>query len=443
MLWLKLSNLFIYTLIILCQWSIIGCSPDDEILEELPEPSIDILDQLRSLEGLNVIELDATDHFERLFELRYPQPVDHNNPSGQTFLQKMYLGHVSTEETVVFETEGYARSNHRTRELAPVLGANQLAVEHRYYGVSVPNSREWQFLTVWQAANDLHRIVELLKPIYGASWVSSGRSKGGDTAIFHRRFFPNDVEATLAYVAPILFEARDSRYLDYYNEQGTEECRERLRQFQRAILSKLDEIPDVFQQYVDEVDGSGPVFTFSLDHKSIVYHATREDYWFEFWSSESENCSTIPDSSASIEDLFAHFRGVFDIRLFFSDWGVEFWTPYVYQAETELGNYAFDESHLIDLIRNDIPNLTDFGVTTSFDPEVMRDIASWVSLSASEIVFVYGEKDPWTVAAFQPGSTDRILEIYNPGTKHDTQLSSLSAIDRNLVLSKLQEWMGE
>ena len=338
--------------------------PDPE-----PEPKVELnlLAKLKLIEGVTVVELEKVDHFNRLFEIKMEQPVDHHNPEGAKFTQKIFLGHVSENLPIVFETEGYARNTHRTRELASRFGINQLAVEHRYFGESVPSPREWQYLNIWQAANDHHRIVESFKAIYPKAWVSSGASKGGDASIFHRRFFPDDVEATVAYVAPLLFEQQDQRYLDYYNQAGDEACREKIKQFQRNILIKLDSIPELFDQYVKSVGDFGDATQFSLAYRDIVYHAVRQDYAFEFWSSETEDCNTIPGESATAQELLNHFVSVFDVFLFFSDFGVDFWTPYGYQALTEMGNYAYDVSYLEDLELN-IPPLTQYNAPTDFGP---------------------------------------------------------------------------
>ena len=71
-------------------------------------------------------------------------------------------------------------------ELCPILQANQLFVEHRYFGKSVPDSVTWQDLTVENAAADQHHIVQIFKKIYTQKWVSTGISKGGETALYHR-----------------------------------------------------------------------------------------------------------------------------------------------------------------------------------------------------------------------------------------------------------------
>lgn len=81
----------------------IGCSKQSESTDPAPEP--DILSKLEALpEVANVTELPAAAHFDRIFELSFTQPVDHNNPSGATFTQKLYIGHVDEGLPVVYET---------------------------------------------------------------------------------------------------------------------------------------------------------------------------------------------------------------------------------------------------------------------------------------------------------------------------------------------------
>ena len=401
----------------------------------------DILLQLQTIPGATVTELTTEDHFNRLFEIWLEQPVDHNAPNGATFLQKLYVGHVDVTLPVSFETEGYARSSHRTRELAPWLGINQLTVEHRYYGESVPSPIEWPLLDVWQAANDHHRVVELFKEIYEGKWVSSGASKGGDCAVFHRRFFPGDVDATLVYGAPILFEQNDSRYLDYYNTAGDAECRQKMKNYQREMLMHMDEFDALFEDYVEFVNTNfGVNFQFTLPWRDIVYHSIREDYAFEFWSSDWEDCSTIPEEDATLQQLFDHYVGVFDIFLFFSDYGVDFWTPYVYQALTELGNYAWDLDHLEDL-EADVEPLVEYNVPTEFNPGVMADIDQWVRTSIDNAIFIYGYDDPWRVAEFNLPASDNVFKYLNPFTKHSTRIADLPTTYQNEIRNNLEDWL--
>ena len=66
-----------------------------------------------------------------------------------------------------------------------------------------PGPTDWQYLNVEQAAEDHHLIVSHFKKIYPGEWISYGVSKNGMTALFHKRFYPEDVQATIAMVAPV------------------------------------------------------------------------------------------------------------------------------------------------------------------------------------------------------------------------------------------------
>ena len=343
----------------------------------------------------------------------------------------------------MLETEGYARDNFLIRDLAPVMNSNQISVEHRYNGSSVPNPTDWQYLTIKQAADDIHRIVTLMKEIYTAGWVSSGRSKGGDTAIFHRRFYPEDVDATVAIVAPILFSDNDERIGNYLNTVGDELCRNKVKEFQRNVLLKADSIATHIPGYIAWVnDNFNTRFTFSIPHEDVVKYAAI-DYPFEFWSSPDYNCSSIPGSNAVAEELYDHMVEVINLILFYSDYGVDFWQGWYYQAQTEIGNFKINTEHIDDLLGDlqDVGSIYDFGHELVFNPLSMQDIDNWIKSEGDRIIFVYGENDPWTAAQFELGSGD-VIKIINSGTKHETTLYDLNSSDQAVLTTKLSSWLN-
>ena len=150
--------------------------------------------------------------YPRAFQLDITQPVDHDHPYGPTFTQRAYLSHASLSTPMVFAPAGYGTTPQSGQELAGILQTNCLSVTHRYFPDARPENPDWQYLNIWQAAQDHHRIVTLFKEIYQGKWISTGASKGGKTAVFHRRFFPDDVDATVAYVAPFLLSPEDERF---------------------------------------------------------------------------------------------------------------------------------------------------------------------------------------------------------------------------------------
>lgn len=110
-------------------------------------------------------------------------------------------------------------------------------VEQRFFGKSTPASKNWTKLDLWQAATDHHRIVQAFKALYGGKWVSTGASKGGMTSVYHRRFYPADVDATVAYVAPDDVVNDQDSYVAFIQHAGTDaQCNEALRVLQRHAL---------------------------------------------------------------------------------------------------------------------------------------------------------------------------------------------------------------
>lgn len=93
-------------------------------------------DQLRALPGVSVTGVTDKEGFP-LYSLSITQPVDHARPGLGTFQQRFTLWHKSTAKPVVVYTGGYGLSS-STREPTTLLDANQLSVEHRFFGPSVP-----------------------------------------------------------------------------------------------------------------------------------------------------------------------------------------------------------------------------------------------------------------------------------------------------------------
>ncbi|HQU60312.1 MAG TPA: S28 family serine protease, partial [Saprospiraceae bacterium] len=134
--------------------------------------------------------MDTPIGFEAVYELNIRQPLDHKDPSKGYFYQRAFLSHRSFDAPMVIATEGYSRPSNRLYELTQYLGANQVDVEHRYFGASMPDSLDYTYLNLEQATADLHHIRQLLGQLYPKAWVSTGISKGGQTTFFYRYFYP-------------------------------------------------------------------------------------------------------------------------------------------------------------------------------------------------------------------------------------------------------------
>jgi hypothetical protein len=72
----------------------------------------------------------------------------------------------------------------------------------------------------------------------------------------------------------------------------------------------------------------------------------------------------------------------------------------------------------------------------------MEDIDTWVQSEGAQLLFVYGEWDPWTGGAFELGdATDSALLTVERGT-HGADIRDLEDADREAALAKLAAWSG-
>ena len=129
-------------------------------------------------------EIKTGEGFEATYKLYIKQALDHQHPEKGYFYQKAFLSHRGFDRPTVLVTEGYTCNKPRKNELSNLLDANQLEVEHRFFGESLPDSINYTYLDLEQATADLHHINQLFKQIYKGKWISTGISKGGATTYF-------------------------------------------------------------------------------------------------------------------------------------------------------------------------------------------------------------------------------------------------------------------
>src|SRR5690606_10038752 len=126
------------------------------------------------------------------FHLFLRVPIDHDDPSAGDFELFMTLHHRSRELPMVMYTTGYSAPPFSFEvELSSLVGGNQMIVEKRFNGASVPDAA-WSMLDAHQVAGDGHLAVETLRSIYTGPWLRTGASLGGGDAVHHHYYHPDD-----------------------------------------------------------------------------------------------------------------------------------------------------------------------------------------------------------------------------------------------------------
>jgi hypothetical protein len=257
------------------------------------------------------------------------------------------------------------------------------------------------------------------------------------TAFFHCRYYPDDVLATLAYVAPLPFDTSDVRFDQFLESIGTENDRIRIKAFQRAALKKRNEITPLIKNYLDS---QGLHYSMGLD--AVLEYSVCE-YPFAFWQAGPGNSSEIPDTLESAQVLYNHLELRSGTALF-TDEVYQFYTPLWYQAYTQFGYYRLITEHLADLLEAvTYPSYSRFappGVHLDFDPQISQDILNWIQNEGNNIIFIYGGQDPWTAAAVELTGQTNALKIIQPGANHSVRISGLD--NPQEVYDTLEDWLG-
>jgi len=297
----------------------------------------------------------------------------------------------------------------------------------------------WEHLNIFQAASDCHRVVELLSEIYKGPWVSHGVSKGGATALFHRRFFPDDVVATVAQVAPINLDTADARYDNFLlNEVGDAACRERILNFQRLVLSRRNELLPLFEAYATQNQLS---FRLGLE---TAFEINTLEFLFCYWQYGPHDCAAIPDSTATSQEIFDYLQSINGID-WLRDEYMDYYAPCWYQLYTEFGYYRLIEDHVSELLESPFQLSYSLfcpqGVERVYDPSVIQDIAQWLKTSGNNILYIYGEIDPITACGVELTGQTNALKIILPGESHRAGYNGFGPFTAQ-VCDSLESWVG-
>lgn len=394
---------------------------------------------LKAIPNATLEEIDSLEGFQKCYKIMIRQRVDHFGDDTTTFLQKIYLSHFDANRPTVLITEGYSANRNYASELAKLLKTNQIIVEHRYFNDSKPADLNWKYLTIKQAAADHHEIATLFKKFYTSKWVSTGISKGGQTCLYYKYFYPNDVDVTVPYVAPINFDRQEPRVFSFLKSVGPDSCREKVFQFQKLLLENKAGLLPLFEQFAKD---NG--LTFKMGYEAAFEYCVLE-FSFAFWQWGDLACADIPQNADNIQNVFKAFETVgFS---FFSEEGVEPIRPFFYQALTEIGFYTYDIEpfgDLIQVVKHPNFNFTlPDGVDTTYNYESMLEVNEFLQTKGDNIIYIYGEYDPWSASAVQlvPGQTNA-LKMVKAGGNHKTRIKSFGEIEKKLIYDKLEEWLG-
>lgn len=211
--------------------------------------------QKKELQGsLASIFLRADGTFRAEEQLYFEQKLDHADPNSPTFLQRYFRDstYAENESSPVFYiicgewncagtgSYGYAEG------LAKKMKAHIIALEHRFYGESLPTSHlsteNLQQLNLDAAIEDLANFQRSMIKEEGLTgkWVAFGGSYAGTLAAFYRLKHPELIAGALASSAPVFMKPDFFEYDAHIAKViGQTSCGDKVREAVKLIESQM------------------------------------------------------------------------------------------------------------------------------------------------------------------------------------------------------------
>lgn len=397
---------------------------------------------LRLIPGVTRVERIESTQFAEKYVFMIRQQVVPGNPTAGFFDQRVFLMHAGFDRPTVIVTEGYeasygSRPAYR-EEVSQLFNTNIVLVEHRFFARSVPQPRQWMNLRGDYAMADLHRIRESFRTIYPGKWIATGISKGGQTALMYRTYYPEDVDITVAYVGPLCRGVEDGRHESFIaNRVGTPEDRAKVLAFQKDFLSRRERLQPLFDAFCDSAK-----LAFRLP-KDEIYDFCALEYSFAFWQ-WGRPVSSIPGAEAPDSVVLNHLIKVVGPDYFVQDTPT---MPFFVQAAKELGYYGYDTKPFSKLLHIKSAKhylkklfLPDF-YKPRFSAKLYKKMSDFIAHTDKNIMLLYGEWDPWTAAAVPDPHRSNIKYIVQPGGSHRTRIGTLPEEMKRDALQTLTQWL--
>ena len=402
--------------------------------------------RLSALEGITEVKKIESDVFNEKYVIKVRQPLDHQHPEKGSFTQRVIISHAGYDRPTVLITEGYGAAyafNPKYREeISKLLDANMVFVEHRYFLESTPDPCDWQYLTVRNSAYDLHHIRTLLEKTYPGKWISTGISKGGQTTCFYRSYFPDDVDFSVPYVAPLNRGIEDGRHEPFLRKVGSKEVRKAIQAYQLEVLKRKDALVPMMEKYSKEKN-----LEYNIPIEEVIDYCVLE-YSFSFWQWGS-SIDIIPDLEADDTTIFNHLVKVCGPDYFSRDHAI---VSFFVQAAKELGYYGYDTKPFKKYLSiksakgylNKIMLPDELVGKIEFSTELYKKVYNFFKENDPKIIFIYGECDPWSAPRMPDFKNKKNEQIYiQPNGSHVARIHNMPEDMKEKIISQIKAWVEE
>ena len=355
--------------------------------------------KLNKISAIKEVRPLETSEFAEKYVTYFTQPLDHRHPEKGSFRQRVIVAHIGFDRPTVIVTEGYGaayalRPKYR-EELSKLLNANMIFVEYRYFLESTPEPKDWQY--------------------------------------------PDDVDISVPYVAPLCYGVEDGRHEPFLHNVSTAENRKKIEDFQLEALKRKATLLPRFEKYCAEKK-----YSFNAPIEEIYDYSVLE-YSFALWQWGTP-ISSIPVTTASDDNIFKHLLAISEPGYF---------TPnspnasFFVQAARELGYYGYDVEPFKEYLsiksskgylhRLTLPEeLKDM----DFDKTLSKKITKFLKKNDPKMIFIYGQNDPWTAAGVTWLKNKKNIHVFiQPNGSHLARINTLPEKEKKEVMELINEWL--
>ena len=406
--------------------------------------------QLCALDCVSEVQPLETTCFKEKYVLKMEQQVDWKTSAKGTFGERIFVGMRGLDKPTVIVTEGYSASYGLNpgyeEELSRLFDANVVLCEYRYFSQSVPVPTNWDYMTVDNSLADYHHVRQVFGQLFKGKWISTGISKGGQTTMFYRATYPDDVDVSVSYVAPLNRAVEDGRHEKFLAKKvGTKEERKVIRQAMQELMRRKPELMKLFHAYCEEND-----YQFLMSEEDVYDYCVLE-FPFALWQWGTP-VSSIPELTSDEDDevWFDCLMKVSSPDYFAYP---SQYMPFDVQATKELGYYGYSLKPIkkwtsLKSTKGYLKKmwLPDSLRKYDFDPALYKRTVKYLKKEDPKHIFIYGEIDPWSssgVCTWLNCKKKKNMRVYvQPRGSHKARINNMPERMKTEIINRLTNWLN-
>lgn len=305
----------------------------------------------------------------------FEQWIDHASPQVGQFKQRYYIDlsfSTQDDDPVFLYICGEAvcqksALNGAIRNMAKKFHAKLIALEHRYYGKSIPtrglSTHELRYLTTEAALKDLANFQQQMtkKKGWTGKWVAFGGSYPGSLSAYYRLKYPNLVVGSLASSSPVMAKSNFDEYDAHVAKIAGPSCLAKIRQAVTTIEQTLDK--------PDQLESIKALFSANTitDKRDFLYVVADIGATAVQYGMKDKFCSMLESGSNAVES-YAQFA-----QYLYASWGID---AISFSAQGAMSENPIDYENGIGLRQWFYQSCKEYGYWQNANPDLKKSARS-------------------------------------------------------------------